>query len=276
MSEKKSEEEKIRNGKEILRHIKDIKSSYEAQQVDEEEESMSFLDKLNGLVRLILDDKSLSIYDALDEDRLEKWNRSKVTRWLKKTVLGNFRNFLYFLLLGTITAFLVSEAVNFYAIDGVISTKTYIKAILTEVCFIFLSGYKANGKLQAAWVFALRSGVFALMMFVITSQTLSTGTKTISENTAIQEQIVLIQEQVAQKEKDISYFKEIGWPRNVARSTVEKEELVKKLVNLKEQQASGKNESVSEIEKYKMYGRAAFRILLLFITVLITRRLFTF
>ena len=237
---------------------------------------MLLQDRINRLIQTILGDNSISIYETLNKESLERWKKNKFSRWLKSLVINNVRNTLYFMLLATITGFLVSEAVNFYAIDGVIDTKTWIKAILTEVSFIYLSGYKSSGNMQKIWVNTLKGGIFGLMMFVISSQAIDTGTKTISENESIQQQIVLIEEQIKSKEADIKYFKEIKWPRNAARSTVEKQELVKKLIKLKEEQAKGKNKDVSEIERYKMYGRAMFRVLLLLISVLITRRLFTF
>jgi len=270
------EKEKVENGKEILHYIKGMRSSYEAAEIDEQEEDMRFLDKLNRLVQLILKDETFSVYTTLDAQSLKKWHQSRFTRAIKKLLFSNYQYTLYFILLATITGFLVSEALSFYAIDGLVSTKTYVKAILTEVCFIFLSGYRASTVLEKVWTSFLRGGIFILMMFVISSQTLDIGTKTISENENIAQQVVLIQEQIKEKEKDIEYFKSIKWPRNAARTTLEKQELVKKLIALKEAQASGKNEDVSEIERYKMYGRASFRVLLLLISVLITRRIFTF
>jgi len=157
-----------------------------------------------------------------------------------------------------------------------VTTKVYVKALLTEVCFIFLSGYKSKDILEKVWVNALRVGIFFLMIFVITSQTFKIGIQGSSEVNLIEQQIVLVQEQIKQKEKDIEYFKKIGWPRNAARTTIEKQDLLQKLISLKEEQAKGKNKDVSKIETYKMYGRAAFRVLLLFISVLITRRIFSF
>lgn len=237
---------------------------------------MSFLDKLNRLVQLILNDNSFSIYHALDKESLDKWKKKRFSRWLKRSVVGNFRNFLYFLLLATITGFLVSEALSFYAIDGIITFKTYVKAILTEVCFIFLSAYQSSNKLQAAWVNLLRAGIFSLMLFVISSQTITVGTKNISEIDKIQEQIVLLEEQIEEKNQQLKYYQEKDWPRNYTRTSIEKEELVDKLVDLKEQQIAGKNEDVSKVEEYKMYGKAFFRVLLLLISVLVSRRIFKF
>jgi len=271
----------MKNDKEILSQASKIKDNFEASvetQEDITNEKVKFLDQMNNMVHLILNDDTVSIYDALSEDNLKVWNkkrRSPLAK-IKKFISENFRNSLYFLLLATITGFLVSEALAFYAIDSVITTKTYVKAILTEVCFIFLSGYRTETKAGLAWVTALRAGIFCLMMFVISSQVILEGTKEIGNASSITQQITFIEKEIEQKDKDIIYFKEIKWKRNAARVTIEKQELVKKLIALKEQQAKGSNEEVSEIVKYKMYGRAFFRIILLFISVLITRRLFSF
>lgn len=269
-------DEKLRNGEKILEHIKNIRSDYEAKQVDEQEEELDFLDHLNKLVQLIVGDSTFSVYTALEKNSLERWKNNKFKRWLKKLIVSNFQNTLYFLLLATITGFLVSEALSFYAIGGALSTKTYVKAILTEVCFIFLSGYRSSGKIEFIGVGALRVSIFTLMMFVITSQAFDTGVKTISENAAIAQQIQLLEEQIEQKDKEIEYFKSIKYKKNATRTTIEKQKLIEKLVKLKEEQAAGKNEDVSKVEEIKMYGRAAFRVILLFISVLITRRIFSF
>ena len=270
------EDGQVKNGKEILKQIKDIKSEYEYDDDSRAEEEMSFIDRMNRLFQLIVGDKSVDLYRAMDRDKLEKWNEKKLSRWLKRIIVGNIQNTLYFILLATITGFLVSEAVNFYAIDGIIESKTWVKAILTEISFIFLSGYRSVGKLQIIWVNFLRVGIFCLMMFVISSQAIDIGTRTISENAAIAQQVVLIEKQIEDKQKEIDYYISIKWPRNATQSRIAKEKLVNKLIVLKDAQASGKNEEVSKIETYKMYGRAAFRVLLLFISVLITRRIFVF
>jgi len=271
----------IDNEKEILREASRLKEGFEIESETQEDitnEKMSFLDRLNELVRLILKDNSVSVYDALTEENLKEWNKRRNNIWFKakKYISQNIKKSLYFLLLATITGFLVSEALGFYALDGVITTKTYVKAILTEICFIFLSGYRTETKGGLVGVSALRASIFGLMMFVITSTVLIDGTTKIENTNSVKQQITFIQEQIDQKEKDIKYFKEIGYPRNATRVTIEKQKLVTKLISLKEQQAKGANEKVSDLEKYRMYGRAFFRVLLLFISVLITRRLFSF
>lgn len=270
------ENEKLKNDKAIFDQIQIIKDSYEVDKVDVIEEEMSFLDHLNRLCQLILNDNLFSAYHVLDKQSLTQWHNKRFSRWIKKFIFTNTKNIFYLMLLVTITGFLISEALSFYSIDGVITTKTYIKAILTEVCFIFLNGYRSSGILQGIWVNFLRGGIFTLMMLVISSQSLMVGTGKISENAAIQQQIILIEGQIKEKDKELDYYSKKDWPKNFTRTTIEKQNLVDKLIILKEKQEGGKNEEISKIELYKMYGRAAFRILLLFISILITRRIFTF
>ena len=57
---------------------------------------------------------------------------------------------------------------------------------------------------------------------------------------------------------------------------LEKEKLTTKLIKLKEKQAAGATQEVSELIRYKAYGKAFFRVLLLFISILVTRRIFYF
>lgn len=273
---KESENGKIQNGKEILDQIKKIKHDYAAEDVDVAEEELSFLDRLNKLIQLILNDGSLSIYTALTPESLERWRKSKFKRSIKRLFVNNFRNFLYFCLLATITGFLVSEALDFYAIGEIITTKTYVKAILTEVCFIFLSGYRSSNILETFFVTILRGCVFSLMLFVITSQTFMTGTKTVENTKAIQQQILLIEKQISNKEQEIEYYRKKDWPITMKQLIKEKEKLTDKLIILKEKQAQGASEKVSDLVRYKTYGKAFFRVILLFISILVTRRIFKF
>lgn len=269
-------ESKLNNGKEILQHIKDMKSLYETQPADVVEEEMSFLDKMNRLIQLILNDDSFSFYTALEKDSIEQWKKKRFSRWLKKTFVSNYKQTFYFLFLFSITAFLVSEAVTFYADGNMADFKTYVKAILTEVSFIFLSGYIANGWKEKIWVNILRAGVFSLMLFVISSQTLMNATQFDANSKVIQEQVVILEDQIKEKEKTIEFYIAKGWGNNVRKHTEDKDKLVEKLLLLKEKQAAGSNSQVSQQVVYKSYGQAFFRILLLLISVLITRRIFSF
>lgn len=271
---KERENSKISNGQEILDQIQAMRSMYEARKEDVTKEEMSFLDRLNRLVQLILNDESASIYPALQEESLKKWHGGRLKRWFQQTILS--KNTFYLAFLVSITAFLVSEAVTFYADGNAPDLKTYIKAILTEVAFIFLSGYKTSDFLNKIWVNTLRAGVFSLMLFVISSQTLLSGTKFQTNSSAIQEQVVLLEKQIDEKEKTIQFYISKGWGNSVRKLTQEKNELVQKLITLKEKQADGSNEGVSKQVVYRSYGQAFFRVILLFISVLITRRIFVF
>ena len=266
----------LENDKDIIDKINKLRNGYQVELEDTEEEQMSFLDEINDLIRKIFKDSSLSVYTVFNQENLDKWKRSRFKRWLHNTVLGNFGKLFYFLLLVTITGFLVSEALEFYSIGGVIDTKTYVKAILTEVCFIFLSGYRADTKFMTAAVSILRMSIFCLMLFVITSKTFIDSQKTTSNTSVIAQQIVILEEQIKQKEKDMAYYLKKDWPRNYSATRLEKERLTTKLIELKEKQASGATEEVSELIRYKAYGKAFFRVLLLFISMLVTRRIFYF
>lgn len=262
----------------IKESVESIRKKYKSELEDPEDTKASFQDEVNALVQTILDDDATDVYTALKPEELERWKKRKLRRWVARKIknLPRIREFCYFVLLAVITGFLVSEALDFYTVDGVTDTKTYVKAILTEVCFIFLSGYRSNGKLQAIGAGALRVSLFTLMMFVITSQTFTVGTKNISEVQQIQQQIEILNTQIKEKDKQIEYYRSIGWPRNATMRVQEREKLLNKLLELKQQQAAGKSEAVSRVEEVKMYGKAAFRVILLFISVLITRRLFSF
>lgn len=269
-------ESKINNGVEILQHIKDIKAQYMAEPIDIVQEEVSFLDRLNRLIQLILNDDSFAIYTALDRDSLNNWKKKRFSRWLKRTIVSNYKNTFYLVFLASITAFLVSEAVTFYADGNVSDFKTYVKAILTEISFIFLSGYKASNWMQKIWVNLLRAGVFSLMLFVISSQTLINGTQVDSGAKAYQEQVQILEKQISEKEKTIQFYLDKGWGNNVRKHTDDKNKLVEKLLELKDKQAKGSNTEVSRLVVYKSYGQAFFRVLLLLISVLITRRIFIF
>lgn len=267
----------MKSNDEIVDKIKTLRESYKVELADTDEETMSFLDRINDLIRSIFNDSSLSVYNVFNQENLEKWKKQRFTRFFKNLFAGNIKNVLYFTLLATITAFLVSEAADFYAIDGTITAKTYIKAILTEICFIFLSGYRSVGKWQTGAVVTLRASIFCLMLFAITSKTFIDSTKTTTSTSVIAQQVELLEEQISEKKKSIAYYKSLKkWPTTVKQLIIEKDDLVQKLIVLKEKQASGSTKEVSELVRYKAYGKAFFRVLLLFISMLITRRIFTF
>ena len=263
--------------KEIDNKIKKLKESYQVELEDSSEESLSFLDQIDDLIKSIFNDTSLSVYNVFTPEKLQEWKSKRLKRWLKNTILGNINKLFYFALLVTITGFLVSEALDFYAVDGLIDTKTYEKAILTEVCFIFLSGYRSDSKWETAGVGVLRASIFCLMLFVITNKTFMDSGKITSNTDVIQQQVMLLEEQISEKNKSIIYYRDVKkWPLTTKQNIQEKNVLVNKLIILKEKQAEGATKEVSELVRYKAYGKAFFRVLLLFISILTTRRIFSF
>ncbi len=264
--------------KELVEIAEKIRKGYSSVLEDEEEEKLSFLDEINSLIRVILKDEPVDIYTLLTEDELKKWRKAKFRRQLKRLVRSiSIRSILYFTLLATITGFLVTEAVPFYAMAGVIGTKTWIKAILTEVCFIFLSGYRAEGKIETSLVSILRASIFCLMLFVITSEVTLEGTKNISKIDNIASRIQRLELQIEKTEIDIKRYRQIEWPRNMTQSIRKREKLEEGIQELKErQEKEGASEEISTLLKYKIYGKATFRLILMFITVLVTRRMFRF
>jgi hypothetical protein len=180
------------------------------------------------------------------------------------------------LLLATITGFLISEAVGFYALEGVVTTKTWVKAILTEVCFIFVSAYRADTKLQSAFVVFARVGVFGLMLYAITSTVALTGLNQVSEIDTIKEKIVIVEQQIEEKQKLVDLYIGKGWGNNARIQEQAKQKLVDELLRLKSEQISGKNEKAAEVITWNTWARGFFRIVLMSISVLISRKLFRF
>lgn len=262
---------------EILKAAKKIESSYVTKFVDEEEEELTFIDEVNKLLQTIFKDNPTDVYTALTPGKLERWKKSKWRQFKKHFTRDGLQKAFYFILLATIVAFLVSEALPFYALGGLVTTSTYVKAILTEVCFIFLNGYRSTGKLQTAAVSALRVSIFILMMFVITSKVTFESAQDVSEIANIQSQIELLVDDIAKKEETIEFYKKKNWGVNVRIQEEARDKLRDELLLLKKQQIkSKKSEAVSDLIVYKAWGRATFRMILLFITILISRRLFYF
>lgn len=264
--------------KELEQIAKRIQKGYASSLEDENEEKLSFLDELNELVRVILKDDPVDVYTLLTPEELSKWKKAKFKRQISRTLKAlSIKKFLYFILLATITGFLVSEAVPFYALGATITAKTWLKAILTEVCFIFLSGYRADGWIETSLVSILRASIFCLMLFVITSETTLEGTKGISKIDNIAVRIERLERQIETTKSDIKMYREINWPKNMTTSIRKREELEQEVQQLKKRQESeGASVEVAQILEYKMWGKGAFRLILMFISVLVTRRIFKF
>jgi len=259
----------------ILKAAADIKKKFASESVDEVKVKESFVEKLHALLQSIFGDETDAAYELLEKGDLSNYRKSylkRVTRFLS----SNVKNIFYIAFMTAIVSFLVNEAAIFYAVDGVVTTNAYIQAILTELAFIFLSGYVPMEKAMK-WVSRVLLGsVFCLMMFVISAETIKKGTSGSEESRIIAEQVITLEQQIKEKEKLIDYYISINWPKNASSTRLEKEVLVNKLINLKEEQSKGKNKEVSEVEVYKSYGKAAFRVILLLINLLISRRIFKF
>ena len=263
--------------KELIKIADKIRKGYASALEDEDDEKLSFLDELNALVRVILKDEPIDIYTLLTPEELKKWKKAKFKRQIRRLISSiSIRSILYFTLLATITGFLVSEAVPFYAM-GVVTGKTWLKAILTEVSFIFLSGYRTTGKIEMALVSILRGCMFGLMLFVITSEVTLEGTKDLSKIDNIAIRIERLEKQVDKTEIDIKQYKEIKYMTNMIVSIRKRDKLEAQIQELKErQEKEGASKEVASILEYKIYGKAAFRLILMMITILITRRIFRF
>lgn len=260
--------------KDILEQVGRIRKKFKTELEDDPKATeMSFIDEVNDLVRKIFKDDPVDVYDALTQENLDEWRRRR--KWYHK-IWENFSFMRLFMLvlLFTTTGFLVSEAAGFYAIDGVITAKTWLKAILTEACFIFVSAYRAEGKLQTGIVTFARAGIFALMLFVVSSEVTLTGLNKVNEIDVIAQKIELIEEQIEKKEKLIDFYLKKDWGVNAAKQEKEKEKLVQELIELKNQQIDGANEKASDLTIWKTWAQGFFRVVLMFINVLISRRLF--
>jgi hypothetical protein len=267
--------------KKIIESAHRIKSKFKSEVLtDKDEEEMSFLDDLDSHVKDLLGDESSDIYTVMDKEKLEKWKkqRKSFTGTLKRKLrtLASPWGFSAFLL-AVIVIFLISEAAQFYALDGNITFYALWQAALTELAFIFLNGFRSSTKIQKFFVGGLRIGLFTLMTFVISSSAIRHGTNVGSEIDNIAQQITVLERQIEEKQKEMEYYISINWPRNATQARIERERLVERLLELKERQISEeRNEAVSSLVLYETYGQAAFRIILLLLSAVIARRLFRF
>jgi hypothetical protein len=119
--------------------------------------------------------------------------------------------------------------------------------------------------------------MFALMLFVITSEVTLEGAKDINKIGSITDRISRLEKQVDSTNKEIDYYKSIDWKSRMTQSITKRNDLEKQIQELKErQEKEGASEEVSGLIQYKVYGKAAFRVILMMISVLITRRLWRF
>jgi hypothetical protein len=261
----------------LLEQANKIRKGYVSVTESEEDMKLSFIDELNSLVRLIFRDEPVDAYTLISEEELLRWKKSRVKRLLKRIVNTPVIKIFYASLLAAIVIFLISEAINFYSNDGVITLKTYVQAILTEVCFVFLNGYRSEGRINYIFTFILRACMFLFMLFVVTAETALHGTKDISKVDSLTDRIARIERQIEKNEQDIEKFKSMNWNIRMTQAIASRNKLEDELRRLLEQkELSGASDEVSSIMRYKIYAKAFFRIMLIMISVLITRRLFSF
>ena len=258
--------------KQILESVGRLRKKFKTEvRQDKDHVKMSFLDEVNALIRKVFKDSDTDVYDAFSPELLEKWKKRRFRRMLAKI---NIQKILIFILLMTITGFLVSEALPFYAAAAGITASTWVKAILTEACFIFVSSYRAIGKMQTTMIVFARAGIFALMLFVISSEVTLEGINQVNEIDVISQKIEFIQKQIEQKDELIEFYKKKDWGVNTRKQIDEKDKLVGQLIELKNEQIGGKNENASDLIIWKTWAKAFFRVVLMFISMLISRRLF--
>jgi hypothetical protein len=257
--------------KQIIESVERLRKKFKTEvRQDQDQVKMSFLDEVNDLIRKVFKDSDTDVYDAFSPEFLEKWKKRKFRRFLARI---DMQKIFLFLLLLTITGFLVSEAVSFYAV-GAITANTWLKAILTEVCFVFVSSYRAVGKFQTGMITFARAGIFSLMLFVISSEVTLDGLNKVNEIDVITQKIEFVEEQIKQKDELIEFYKKKDWGVNTRKQIDEKDKLVEQLIELKNEQINGKNEKASDLIIWKTWAKAFFRVVLMFISVLISRKLF--
>ena len=255
------------NGK-LLKQAEEIRKDYVTFNLDQEQEEIILLDRINDMLATIFDDNTITVAYLFSPDKKPKYLWYK----LKKTILPKI---FPITLLIALTCFLVSEATLFYG-DGIASTGAYFKAILTEICFIFISAYRSNNLIEKTMVSLTRVGIVVLMLFVITSETFLNTTKTIENTSILSDKVSAVETQIQAKQKTIDFYLTKGWGVSVNKFENEKIKLEKQLFEMKSEQQGGANIAVSKKLEYKSYGNAFFRFLLLCISMLISRRFFRF
>lgn len=103
------------------------------------------------------------------------------------------------------------------------------------------------------------------------------GARDISKIDNIAGRITRLEQQISKTEIDIERYRSINWPRNMTTSIRKREQLEQEVQELRlRQESEGASENVSQLIQYKTYGKAAFRLILMFVSVLVTRRLWRF
>ena len=77
----------MKNKDQIIEKIEKLRSEYKIEIEDSQEDSLSFLDKIDDLIKSIFNDSSISVYDVFSQEKLETWKKKKVFRFLKNLML---------------------------------------------------------------------------------------------------------------------------------------------------------------------------------------------
>lgn len=253
--------------KELDHKIAKFKHDYATQYIDEEREDLLVLDRVNDIVKDILEDPEVELDHLFTEEKMK--NRNGYWARFKKSLPTITQS----VLLIAITSFLVKEAVSFYS-SGEPDLYSYYKAILTEVCFIFLASYQARSLLEKIVAPILRFSLFLLMSFVISSQVILDNTKFSTNSDVVDNRAELIKRQIEDKQKTIDFYISKGWAVSTNKHVRDKEKLQEKLDEVLSEQRSGFTGDVARVNTYKAYGNIAFRVIILMISMLISRRLF--
>src|SRR5688500_10632188 len=87
------------DNEDIIKSVERIRSKYRSELEDSDEETMSFIDEINELIRKIFKDDPADIYTALSTEQLERWKSRRYSRYCR----GLIRRILSFLLCVKIT-----------------------------------------------------------------------------------------------------------------------------------------------------------------------------
>ena len=103
------------------------------------------------------------------------------------------------------------------------------------------------------------------------------GTNKIAEISNLDAQARVLEKQIKDKEKEIDFYMKKDWGGNTRQRILERDKLAEQLRELNERQIKeGASKEASALIQYKTYGKAAFRLILMLISVLLSRRLFKF
>ena len=246
--------------KELQEEIEKFRKDYKVSTIDQETETVSIIERINKILFLIFNDSSVTIENSLKGITFDKIaKRRKVLLSLKRIAVFSF--------LFSIVSFQIYESSSFYG-SGAYSI---YKAILTELCFIYINQIRATTIINKVMVGTVRISIFILMLFVVSSEVITQSKTSINSNNMIDTRIEHLKEAIQEKNNTIEYYKKRDWAISVNKHEKEKSELNSELNELQNRKISGENSEMNRIEEYKLYGHIAFRIILMVMVIIITR-----